>query len=246
MRLALLASAAFCMTAGVAMAQTSMASPAPTGAPNAAMSTPAPQASPGNMAPGSSGMSSDATAPSSNAASSAASEGVNPAQSGGVTTSATAAQTSPHYNGANSVSPPAGKANAGGTGNEATASSQPRIGTHMAYSAGAAVPADADAGQYLKIASKAIKQHNKMVADDALSHAETRMLDRAVPTSAGAQPDGSPAVAAIEHAREALASGDYRTAGQDTRMAMHEHHGMMDSSGMSPLGDAGASSGPAQ
>lgn len=224
------------------MAQTSMTSPAPTGAPNAAMSSPSPQASPGNMAPTSSGMSSGSMAPSSNAASSAASEGVNPGQSGGVTTSPKAAETSPHYNGSNSISPPAGQANAGSGG---MAASQVGVGkSHMAY--GAAMPADADAGQYLKIASKAIKQHNKMMADDALSHAETRMLDRAVPASAGAQPDASPAVAAIEHAREALSSGDYRTAADDTKMAMHERHGMMGGSAMSPMGDAGAMSGPAQ
>jgi len=228
MRLALLASAAFCMTAGVAMAQTSMSTPAPTGAPNAAMSSPAPQASPGNMAP------------SSDAAASAASEGVNPAQSGGVTTSSQAAQTSPHYNGENSVSPPAGQANAG----SATGG---MMKTPMAYSNGAmAMPADADAGQYLKIASKAIKQHNKMLADDALSHAETRMLDRAVPASTGAQPDDSPAVTAIENARAALSSGDYQTAARDTHMAMHAHHGMMGGTEMSPMGDAGAESGTAQ
>ncbi len=228
MRLALLASAAFCLTAGAAMAQTSMTTPAPTGAPNAAMSSPMPQASPGNMAP------------SSGAASAAASEGVSPAQSGGVTTSPQAAQTAPHYNGANSISPPADQANSGSGASGMTK-------TRMAYNDGAmAMPADADAGQYLKIASKAIKQHNKMMADDALSHAETRMLDRSVPASTGAQPDDSPAVTAIEHARAALSSGDYQTAAQDTHMAMHAHHGMMGGAGMSPMGDTGAASGPAQ
>jgi hypothetical protein len=173
--------------------------------------------------------------------SSAASEGVNPAQSGGLTTSPQAAETSSHYNGENSISQPAGQSGmaasqTGGMGK-----------SHVAYGGAAmSVPENADAGQYLKMAAKAIKQHNKMMADDALSHAETRMLTRAVPAAAGTQPDASPAVTAIEHARQALSSGDYAAAAADTKMAMHAHHGMMGAGGMQPVGGADAMGGPTQ
>jgi len=243
MRSLLLASAALCLTAGVAMAQVSSSSPAPTGAPQAAPASPAPGASPGNMAPasgtqaGSTGMS----------GMSANNPPAPTTATGGLTgeSSATTA-TTPHYNGQNEVSPPAGQATAegaaGGTagngsmgmnsssGGTKTASSVGATGySHSARSYGGAMslPENATPGAYLKIASKAIKQHDKMLADEALSHAETRMLTRAVPASSGAAVDDSPGVTAIEHAREALASGDYDTAASDTRMAMHDRHGMM-------------------
>jgi hypothetical protein len=80
------------------------------------------------------------------------------------------------------------------------------------------------------------------MADDALSHAETRMLTRAVPASAVAEPDDAPTISAIEHARSALASGDYQLAAADTRMAMHSHHGMMNGA----MGGSGDMSGPAE
>jgi len=129
--------------------------------------------------------------------------------------------------------------------------------TAMGYGGSAALPENADTNTYLRIASKAIKQHDKMLADDALSHAETRMLTRAVPASEGATADDSPGITAIEHARQALTSGDYQTAASDTRMAMHDHHGMMGAEGMngagmsggsdmSPMSGTGASGGPAQ
>jgi len=109
----------------------------------------------------------------------------------------------------------------------------------------AAMPEDADARTYLRIAESAIRQHDRMTADDALSHAETRMLTRAVPASASAQPDDSPAISSIEQARHALSSGDYQTAAQDTKMAMHAHHGMMGGA-MSPMDGADAMGGPTQ
>ncbi len=247
MRLALLASAAICLSAGAALAQTSMTSPAPTGATNAPMASPAPQASPGNMAPtggaADSGMTAGSMAPMSNGTASSSQGAINPAQSGGLTSSPKAAETSPHYNGQNSVSPPAGQASAmtntsGSTGMDKT---------RMAYSPVAmSMPENGGVSDYLKIASKAIRQHNKAVADDALSHAETRMLDRAVPASAGAQPDDSPAITAIEHARQALSSGDYQTAASDTKMAMHERHGMMGERAMGQMDGSNAMGGPTQ
>lgn len=277
MRSLWLASAAFCMTAGVAMAQTTGSSPAPTGAPNAAMASPAPGASPGNMAPSSGGSSS--AMPAGPAASSggmssgsmSSSSPTPPAATGGMTAgSASTVATAPHYNGQNSVSPPAGQANAMGsssgtmgadsTGMKPSSSGQMAAThvdsamAHTAMSGGGymALPENAEPGTYLRIASKAIGQHNKMLADDALSHAETRMLDRAVPASSGATADDSPGVTAIEHARQALASGDYNTAASDTRMAMHNRHGMMGGAGMgsgsdtTPMSGSGAMGGPAQ
>jgi hypothetical protein len=89
------------------------------------------------------------------------------------------------------------------------------------------VPADADARTYLHIASDAIRHNNKMVADDALSHAETRLLTRSVPQSASIPVDDSDSVTAIEHARQAVASGDMAVAMTDTREAMHTMHGGM-------------------
>lgn len=91
---------------------------------------------------------------------------------------------------------------------------------------GMMMPENASADRYLHIASDAIKHHNKNVADDALSHAETRLLTRAVPASGG-MTDQSPRVGAIESARHALASSDYQTAADDIRQAMHGHMGGM-------------------
>ncbi len=215
MRSVWLASAAIILSAGAAMAQTSMTSPAPTGAPNAAMA--APNASPGSMAP-----------------------------AGGTTT------TTPAYSGQNSIktstttSPaPTGAPNAAqmtppgaSPGNTApaknmamndTAAPKPMKATMYGHggNSGGMMPANADTKTYLKMASEAIRHHDKARADDALSHAETRILTRAVPASTGPVADESPAITAIEHARQALAAGDYATAASDTKMAMHAHHGMM-------------------
>jgi len=98
------------------------------------------------------------------------------------------------------------------------------------------VPDNASADRYLHIASDAIKHHNKSEADDALSHAETRLLTRAVPASSNMTPDDSPRIGAIENARKALSTGDFQTAADDTRQAMHGHMGGM--------GHMGAMNGP--
>ncbi len=212
MRIALLASAAVFLTAGAAMAQSTMA-PAPTGAPNAAMTTP--NGSPGNMAP----------APK-----------TTPVYSGqnSIKTSTTANPAPTGAPGAAQVTPPGASPGNMAPNNGAMASNTHMHGAYRTM----AMPSDGDARTYLHIAADAIKAHNKMRADDALSHAETRMLDRAVPASTGAMADDSPAVTSIEHARQALAAGDYATAASDTKMAMHEHHGMM--------GSPDAMGGPAQ
>ncbi len=87
------------------------------------------------------------------------------------------------------------------------------------------VPEDASATTYLHIANTAIKHHNKAVADDALSHAETRLLTRSVQQGAIAA-DDSPPVQSIESARKALQSGDYSTAATNTKEALGAVSGM--------------------
>jgi hypothetical protein len=89
------------------------------------------------------------------------------------------------------------------------------------------MPADASAGIYLHIAQTAMKHHDKTTADDALSHAETRLLTRAVPQGATIPVDDSPAISAIESARKALASGNMMQASTDTSTAMSQMHGGM-------------------
>jgi hypothetical protein len=137
-----------------------------------------------------------------------------------------AATTTPYYNGQNAV-----KTTTTATPDAMTPPQpgpQPKpMPTAMTYSHGAAMPQNADVRTYLHIAANAIRHHDKMTADDALSHAETRLLTRAVPASSGPAIDNSPAVTAIEHARQALAAGDFPTASADTKTAMHMHHGMM-------------------
>ncbi len=94
---------------------------------------------------------------------------------------------------------------------------------------GGAMPEDASAARYLHIAKFAIRHNDKARADDALSRAETRLLTRAVPQSSAIPTDDSPAVTAIEQARQALRSDNWHEASADTDMAMHNmHHEMMD------------------
>jgi hypothetical protein len=87
------------------------------------------------------------------------------------------------------------------------------------------LPEDASATTYLHIAKTAIGDHNLSLADDALSHAETRLLDRAVPQGQIAA-DDSPSIQSIESARRALHSGNYAKASADTRQASSALSGM--------------------
>jgi len=91
----------------------------------------------------------------------------------------------------------------------------------------ASLPANASTRSYLHMAKMAIRNHEQARAEDALSHAETRMLTRAVPASNGALADSSPGVTAIENARAALKSGNYSEASSDVDMAMQNMHGGM-------------------
>jgi hypothetical protein len=138
--------------------------------------------------------------------------------------------TTPYYSGQNSIKTSTATGTTPGNMAPPAADAQPQprpMKAMMTYSHSAAMPQNADVRTYLHIAADAIRHHDKATADDALSHAETRLLTRAVPASSGPAADDSPAVTAIEHARQALAAGDYPTAGADTKMAMHAHHGMM-------------------
>jgi len=88
-----------------------------------------------------------------------------------------------------------------------------------------ALPQDASAATYLHIAKSAILHHNVSLADDALSHAETRLLDRSVPQGQIAADDSAP-VQSIESARQALHSGNYSQASDDTKQAASAVSGM--------------------
>jgi len=82
------------------------------------------------------------------------------------------------------------------------------------------VPAEGSARMYLHLAKLAISHHDTARADDALSHAETRLLTRAIPASDASAVDQSPAITAIENARSALRSGDFAQASTYTATAM--------------------------
>jgi hypothetical protein len=90
--------------------------------------------------------------------------------------------------------------------------------SHHHWTSTAALPADASASTYLHIANSAIGHHNVTLADDALSHAETQLLDRAVPQGQ-VMPDNDPSIQSIESARKALRAGDYSQASADTKQA---------------------------
>jgi hypothetical protein len=223
MRSLLLASAAIFLTTGAAMAQSTTA-PAPTGAPNApAMTTP-------GMSPGNAGATTTPmTPPSTSGAMS--SSAPSPAPTGAPASPTVTSQgMSPGNTGPNTT--PKVASNASGDDSAAVKTTH----TYHTYNASMTMPADGSAGQYLHIAKTAIQHHNKMVADEALSRAETRLLDRAVPAGDIAS-DDSPGVAAIEHARAALNSGNMQEASSDTEMAIHQNHAMM--GGMTgPIGNS--------
>jgi hypothetical protein len=217
MRSIWLASTALLMTTGIALAQSATtASPASTGAISSPQVAPS-NATPGNMAPSSSsGSATSLSAASSNGVSSPAPNGATSAPD--VSASA-ASGTAP---GKMAPGPNAG-----------TASDQAMNGQahpwHHHWSQGMrgsmALPQDASATTYLHIAKSAIKYRNLSLADDALSHAETRLLDRSVPQGDIAA-DNSPSIQSIESARQALHAGNYTQASADTKAAASAVSGM--------------------
>jgi hypothetical protein len=218
MRSLLLASAAFILYSGAALAQTATTSPAPTGAANAP-SMAAPGMSPGNA--GSTTPPMMAPKPSDTAANQT------PAPTGAPQAAQT---TSPGMSPGNMAPAPQKTAsdNMGSMGADNGAAEKTTHTYHTYHTASMAMPADASAGQYLHIAKMAIAHHDKMTADEALSRAETRLLDRAVPAGDIAS-DQSPAITSIEHARMAINSGDMGQAKSDTTMAIQQEHGGMGS-----------------
>ncbi len=230
MRTIWLASTALLMTAGVACAQstsTSQPSPAPTGAVSAPKIAPKGD-SPGNMGTNTGTMGSQSSsgsmggqapdgavsAPDVTAAAPKAAPGkMAPAPSSGMGTGGTG-----------------GMAATPMTGSSASASSSMAMPVHHHSSHGMSamsggLPADGSPSSYLNIAKHAIAHHEMTLADDALSHAETRLLDRSVPQG-GIAADDSPAIQSIESARMALHSGNYTKASADTAQAASAAGGM--------------------
>jgi hypothetical protein len=104
-------------------------------------------------------------------------------------------------------------------GNAQSAMNPPAHPWHHHWSSGSgSLPQNASASTYLHIASAAIGHHNTALAEDALSHAETRLLNRAVPQGQVAA-DDTPAIQSIESARQALHTGNFSQASADARQA---------------------------
>ncbi len=206
MRSLWLASTALLITTGIACAQsTQMASPAPTGAVTAPQVTPS--GTPGNMAPSSGSSVSAMSSPASGSGSTPS-----PAPNG--------AASAPDVNSGAAPGTAPGKMSTASNGMASTPSAHAPgpMYSHHHWTSTAALPADASASTYLHIANSAIGHHNVTLADDALSHAETQLLDRAVPQGQ-VMPDNDPSIQSIESARKALRAGDYSQASADTKQA---------------------------
>lgn len=197
MRSIWLASAALFMTAGVACAQTTTSTPAPTGAVQAPTMVP-PGAAPGKTAPPSTGPA----------------ETMQPVSA--PQPAPMASQPMQHHNHAH----------------------------HWKHNG--EMPANAGPRVYLHIAKSALDHHDFTRADEALSHAETRLLTRSVVQSSTAPTDHSPAVTAIENARHAAQAHNQMAALNATDEAvqavrMHHHSQPMHSQPMQRNGIGPAS-----
>ncbi len=216
MRSLWLASTALLITTGIACAQsTPTAAPAPTGAVTAPQVTPS--GAPGNMAPASSGSSMSSM---SNTASSGTSSTPTPAPNG--------AASAPDVNAGAAPGTAPGKMSTASNSMASTQTGHAAPGplySHHHWTTTTALPADASASTYLHIAKSAIWHHNVTLADDALTDAETQLLDRAVPQGQ-VMADNSPSIQSIENARKALHAGDYSQASADTKQAETAVSGM--------------------
>ena len=96
---------------------------------------------------------------------------------------------------------------------------------------------------YLAAADHALSMHQSGEAQEALERAETRLLDRSVPTGEGNMPMQDPRLTQIHDARMALANRNYSAARQNIQQAMNMH-GSSDQ--MSPAGTMPAQPGMAQ
>lgn len=230
MRSMLLASAAFILVSGVALAQTPMPAPAPDNATNGS-----PQTSQG-MSPGKT-PSADSNQGASNGTGYSNSTTQNPpvnapqnGQMGDNTMAPNTAGTSSNNAGMNGGSPMNSNSP---MGNGANAMNNSSSSHHAMQHGDHALPQNASASTYLRFARDALRHHQRGRADDALSHAETLMLTRAVPQSAASEADSSPGITAIENARQALRSGNYQQASVDTERAMRHSGGGMGMEGSS-------------
>jgi hypothetical protein len=135
------------------------------------------------------------------------------------------AETSPGMSPGNMAAPPS---NPSPPGTMAPASSSTTSGsmgmTHPMHHNMSGMPANGSADTYMHIAQTAVRNHNKAMAEEALSRAETRLLTRTVPQSSAIPTDNSPAVTAIEHARAAVRSGNMQQASADIDTAMQQMH----------------------
>jgi hypothetical protein len=216
MRTLWLASTAFLITTGIACAQSAPTSaPAPTGAISAPQVSPSGVA-PGNMAPAQSSGSLakvTTTVPANSSAS--------PAPNG--------AASAPDVNSGATPGTAPGKMSTASNGAASNGMDQtspgPMYSHHHHWSSTGGLPEDASATTYLHIAKSAIWHHNVTLADDALSHAETYLLNRSVPQGQIAA-DDSPSIQSIESARKALHAGDYTQASADTKQAASAVSGM--------------------
>ena len=212
MRSLWLASTALLITTGIACAQSGpVSNPAPTGAVTSPQVSPGGSA-PGNMSPGPTGTTAMSSMPTSK---------TTPAPNGAVS--------APDVN---SGAPPGtapGKmstaSNSMATSSSGQSAPGPMYNHHHHWSSNSALPQNASATTYLHIAKSAIGHHNAALADDALSHAETQLLNRSVPAGQ-VMPDSSPPIQSIESARKALHAGNYSEASADTKQAASAVSGM--------------------
>ena len=79
---------------------------------------------------------------------------------------------------------------------------------------------------YLRAADRALSMHQGGEAQEALERAETRLLDRSVPTGQGNMPERDPRLSQIHDARMALANRDWNAAHQSIQQAMNVRGGM--------------------
>jgi hypothetical protein len=97
---------------------------------------------------------------------------------------------------------------------------------------------------FLQSAQHDVKLHRAAAAQDALEHAETRLLDRSTDPSRADQPDTAPAVQEISQAIAAIGKHDWKGAGQHIDSALQQAQ-MAQSSGGGMTAPPGSMTSPA-
>lgn len=90
---------------------------------------------------------------------------------------------------------------------------------------------------YLAAADRALARRQTGLAQSALEHAETRMLNRSVPMGQGNMPDRDPRIEQVNSALQALANRNYSAARQNIQQAMNMGGGAGGSMGQSGMGN---------